>query len=126
MCLFDWEFCEINLPQRDLCMFLAHTICLNPAPHREVRDVVVKYVDFYREKLCASLAATCKDTPTMLLGSADFLEVFDYCMVQYFVDRLMDVALLKVPSRNFEERYAGLLRYIEGIGNSLPLRLKSK
>ena len=85
----------------------------------------MKYVEFYRENLCASLAATCKDIPTRLLDSAAFLEVFDYCVLQYFVDRLMAVALLKVPSRNFEERYAGLLRYIEGIGSSLPLRLKS-
>ena len=78
LCAYDWEFAQINVPQRDIAEFLAYALS------RE--DYVTKsaqFVEYYRKELYNALCKRSVKLAEEVTAPEAFYELYDMSVFQY-------------------------------------------
>ena len=121
LCLYDWEFSSIHVPQRDLGLFLTTAVCISTAPLEEVQSRIKDYCTHYHEKLCENLRGKNKPIPGIYLERKECFELLHFCLLGMFLERAMISSYLPeklIPKAVFLGS-EGLLRYMESVTDQL-------
>ena len=107
LCLYDWEFANIHVPQADVVHFLAFVLGAE-----DVFNTVSTYAEFYRKCLLTQLQLNgCnKEIMQMVSDVACFQKVFDFSMMEFLARRVMTY-------QSFSHAFALTLPFVQRIGN---------
>ena len=86
LCLYDWEFACIHVPQADVVHFLAFVLC-----EEDVFRTVSMYAELYHRLLLMELQLSgCKEETLQMVNDMEsFQKVFDYSMMEFMAYRVM-------------------------------------
>ena len=121
LCLYDWEFSSIHVPQRDLGLFLITAVCISTASLEEVQSRIEDYCAQYHEKLCENLRSKNKPIPDIYLDRKKCFELLHFCLLGVFLERDMILAYLpeKIIPHAMLLSIKGFLRYMESVIDQL-------
>ena len=107
LCLYDWEFANIHIPQADVAHFLMFVI-----GEKDAFNAISTYAEFYRKCLLTQLQLNgCnKETMQMVSDVACFQKVFDFSMMEVLAFRV-------TMYQSFFHAFALPLRFVQRISN---------
>ena len=107
LCLYDWEFASIHVPQVDVVHFLTLVI-----GEEDAFNAISKYAEFYRKCLLTQLQHNgCnKETVQLVSDMAFFQKVVDFSMMEVLAFRVM-------MNQSFAHAFALPLPYVPRISN---------
>ena len=121
LCLYDWEFSSIHVPQRDLGFFLCTAVTISTDPFEEVQTRIKDYCNYYHEKLCENLRGKNKPIPGIYLDRKKCFELLHFCLLGLFLERAMILSYLpeKIIPKALFLGTEGILRYMESVTDQL-------